>query len=154
MKAVKKKTGAGKALSTALVANGSAGAWTIDIDESLSGPQRWFLQIEGPACFLYSEISRPRAVAEISDFLNRCLSDRATARDGNYGLELETRGLHSLELLWDGKPADRCFILLRGGGELSLRVALPRHDAEAVRDALEHACKELRDEGLLDKTIT
>jgi hypothetical protein len=32
-----------------LLANGSSGAWRVDVDESISGPERWFLQIEGPS---------------------------------------------------------------------------------------------------------
>src|SRR2546430_155443 len=39
-----------------LLASGSSGAWEIDIDEALSGPERWRAQIEGPSLTLDFEI--------------------------------------------------------------------------------------------------
>jgi hypothetical protein len=49
-----------------LLANGSSGSWEVSIDESVSGTERWFAQIEGPSLWLYFEIPSPeRGNAEL-----------------------------------------------------------------------------------------
>jgi hypothetical protein len=52
-----------------LMANGSSGDWEVAVDETTSGPSRWFLQIEGPTSFCSFEISSPKAVREVLLFL-------------------------------------------------------------------------------------
>src|SRR5688572_17469626 len=39
-----------------LLAYGSAGAWEVSIDESTTGEEKWFAQVEGPSVYLYFAI--------------------------------------------------------------------------------------------------
>src|SRR5919108_4173855 len=57
--------------SFGLLANGSAGSWDIAIDEATSGPNRWYVQIEGPSVAFSFEIPSVDIVAKIVRFLER-----------------------------------------------------------------------------------
>ena len=74
-----------------LIANGSAGPWTVEVDETASGEQRWLVQIEGPACDFSFDFSsamtaplrpKPHAIAEEIGLINlsRPKSDRNVGR--------------------------------------------------------------------------
>ena len=52
-----------------LLANGSSGSWEVSIDQSVSGTERSFAQIEGPSLWLYFEISSPDIIPKIIQFL-------------------------------------------------------------------------------------
>lgn len=132
-----------------LVANGSAGAWRVDIDETLSGAQRWFAQIEGPACYLYFEIDHPLAVVKMARFLGENVHQENGSHDQKRELKLGNSSGHTVEFLWDREPGDRCFILLRGDNEFCVRVTLLHDDLEALVSALEQVRESLREEGLV-----
>ena len=40
-----------------LLANGSAGRWSVTLDESTGDAEEWFLQIEGPSLHLFCEVN-------------------------------------------------------------------------------------------------
>lgn len=69
MGATKKTTNGHEHDSLGLLANGSSGAWDFSVDETISGKHRWFAQLEGPNVTLSFEISSPRLVGEVIDFL-------------------------------------------------------------------------------------
>jgi hypothetical protein len=52
-----------------LLANGSSGRWDVSIDETVSGKERWFAQIEGPLLWLSFEIPSPAIIAKLNQFL-------------------------------------------------------------------------------------
>jgi hypothetical protein len=52
-----------------LLALGSSGPWEVAIDETMSGPARYFAQIEGPALYLYFEIPTIELIEDVLDFL-------------------------------------------------------------------------------------
>jgi hypothetical protein len=45
-----------------LLAIGSSGPWEVSVDETISGTERWFAQIEGPSISIYFEIPSPSIV--------------------------------------------------------------------------------------------
>src|SRR5437868_6496315 len=53
-----------------LLANGSSGQWEVAIDETTSGPERWFMQIESASICLYFEIASPNTVGSMVEFLD------------------------------------------------------------------------------------
>lgn len=59
------------AATIGLLANGSAGSWEIAIDETTSGADRWWVQIEGPSAGFYFEIPGLEIVGELIQFLER-----------------------------------------------------------------------------------
>ena len=52
-----------------LLANGSSGPWEFSVDETISGNERWFAQIEGPSVYISFEIPSPAIVGEAVRFL-------------------------------------------------------------------------------------
>jgi len=52
-----------------LLANGSSGEWEVAIDESTSGTERWYAQIEGPSVVFYFEIPSVDMVGKFLRFL-------------------------------------------------------------------------------------
>ncbi len=69
MGATKKSTNGHERDSLGLLANGSSGSWDFSVDETISGKNRWFAQLEGPTITLSFEISSPQLVGEVVDFL-------------------------------------------------------------------------------------
>jgi hypothetical protein len=55
--------------SVGLMAIGAVGQWEVAIDESTSGRDRWFAQIEGPSVSLCFEIPSLGIVGDVLDFL-------------------------------------------------------------------------------------
>jgi hypothetical protein len=149
MKAGKRPQSQRTQKSFGLVANGSAGAWRVDIDETLSGTQRWFAQIEGPTCYLYFEIDHPQAVVKIARFLSNNVHEENGSHAQNRELKVGNAGGHTVEFLWDRDPADRCFILLRGENEFCVRTTLLRDDLQSLQKAVEQVCEALREDGLV-----
>ena len=149
MKAGKRPQTKRKQKSFGLVANGSSGSWRVDVDETLSGTQRWFAQIEGPACYLYFEIDHPQAVVKIARFLSANVHEENGSDAQKRELKVGNHGGQSVEFLWDRDPADRCFTLLRGDNELCVRVTLSRADVESLAAALQMVSKALVEDGLI-----
>src|SRR5436305_11578214 len=82
-----------KQLTFELVANGLAGSWEISVDETTDGPQRWYLQIDGPMCYLNFRIADPIVVRASLDFLRghlcpgQCQEKSVTRRSVSNELE-------------------------------------------------------------------
>ena len=52
-----------------LAAIGRCGCWEVAIDETNSGAQKWFSQIEGQHIYLNFEVRSPRIIDEMLEFL-------------------------------------------------------------------------------------
>src|SRR5438067_10170353 len=52
-----------------LLANGSSGRWEVSIDETVSGTERWFAQVEGQSLWLSFEIPSPEIISKVIQFL-------------------------------------------------------------------------------------
>jgi hypothetical protein len=141
--------------SVGLVANGSAGAWDVAVDESLAGPEKWYLQIEGPSYYLYFSIRDPQAVDSILAFLDEHQTTsrtidrhRPATLDGNMEAGCFD-GATTVRLLWDEDDSGRLVILVSGGGECTARSTISGGDVRDFTEALRQMRDELRETGLL-----
>jgi hypothetical protein len=142
-----------------LVANGSLDGWDVSIDETTEGPQRWFVQIDGPACYLYFRVWHPDVIQSTLDFLrghlcpdqchdnNKRSSRRAQPRE----LELSDLDGMSISLLWDVEAKGRCVILIRGNGEFVSRVTIESSESAKLAGSLEQVRDQLQEDGLLSE---
>src|SRR5437773_2194336 len=81
-------------LQTGLLALGSSGPWEVAIDETLSGPARYFAQIEGPSVYLYFEIPAVKLVEDVLDFLDpRVAATKPATENGTLSV-IKNAGVH------------------------------------------------------------
>src|SRR5437588_11293673 len=71
-----------------LTAIGSAGGWKVAIDETTSGPQKWFAQIEGHSVYMNFAVHSPDVIDKMLDFLTQ----RRTNEKGLQGSTAEPNG--------------------------------------------------------------
>src|SRR5436190_2213730 len=62
--------------SLGLMASGSSGQWEVAVDETTAGPDRWFVQIEGPSVSFSFEIPSPEMISKARNFLGGCSSPK------------------------------------------------------------------------------
>src|SRR5207245_4204455 len=96
--------------SVGLLAIGSSGPWDIAIDQSTSGPQRWFAQIEGPSVYLHFEIPSLEIIDQAIEFLARSSGDtekNAAPEARPDTLTLGTSKSSQVKLVRDDEFADR-----------------------------------------------
>ncbi len=144
------RTGAGMGLA----ANGSSGSWEVAIDETTTGTQQWFAQIEGPLVYLYFPIESPSAVDQVLRFLERHGSatdkDRTAGEDSDAGsIRLARFGRSPILLTRDDEFPDRCFLVIGPAGNPSVRLTLAGEDLRSLAAALRQARQDLADDGLL-----
>ena len=83
----------------------SAGDISIDVNEAISGPDRWELLIDLPRFYLRFAIPAPSTVAHLRGFL-ACHLNQATTGD----LALGTFGDSSVSIIKDDEFGDRFFL--------------------------------------------
>lgn len=136
-----------------LMANGSEGSWDVDVDESLSGEQRWYLQIDGPAMYFNCEIEHPGVVEAILRFLSAHTGNDGDASlpasCGDGELEVTHIGENRVKLVWDTRANDRCVVLINGPTEFCARFIVERGDLQDLIGALRQVHEELIDAGLV-----
>lgn len=138
----------GKSESVGLVANGSSGLWEIAIDQSLSGPDRWFAQIEGPSVYVYFEIASLQIVERATRFLTRGKAGRNAAHNSHNGrLALGSDKSTQVNLLKDDEFCDRYFLVIEPRSGLRIRFTVAGDDLTHLIDALRKAQEDLN-EGL------
>ncbi len=137
----------GKATGLGLLATGSCGGWSIDVDEATSGPDRWFLQIDGPSASFYFEIPSPGVIDQIDRFLARTppAGGRPTGPDSrsDWELVLGTDPQTPVQLLRDDEFDDRFFLRIGRTDSLSVRYTLQGDDLKCVAAALEQVREDL-----------
>jgi hypothetical protein len=123
--------------SVGLLAVGSSGRWEIAIDETTSGPQRWFAQIEGPAVYLYFEISSLEIIDQAIEFVTAAGgdADAAPAARGDT-LALGTSKSTPVKLVRDDEFSDRYFLVIEPKDGAVVRFTVATHDLAHVIDAL------------------
>lgn len=133
-----------------LVASGSSGDWEISIDETLSGPRKWFLQIDGPLWYLEFRVARRDVVDGVLGFLGTHLGDgnsstgnRASAIDDE--IELGCSCGNRVSLIWDTETNERCFILVAGDDGFHVRFTLLHDDLVQIVDAFRQVASEWTD---------
>jgi hypothetical protein len=136
-----------------LVASGSCGQWSVVIDETHSGRERRFAQIEGPSVYLSFEIRSVRIVEKLVQFFEgrraAPLPPGTPADEGTASLRLGTSGRTPLSVLRDDEFTDRYYLLIGPEMRPILRYTIAGKDLAQLSDALRQAREELKSEGLL-----
>ena len=132
-----------------LLANGSSGSWTIDIDEALSGAERWWARIEGPSISLRFEIPSLDVVGKIARFLGKYSvtakrpSNGSPKRSG--ALFLGGNKLIPVSLVKDDEYDDRFFLVLGPTDGLTVRFAFAGTEVSELAEALRQVKEDLDD---------
>jgi hypothetical protein len=124
-----------ESLSLGLAANGSAGPWYVDVDETTAGPQRWFVQVEGPSVDLSFEIASPAAVEDALNFLQR---------GSDPSLPLGGSRQAPVNLIRDDEYPDRFFVVVGTSPEPVVRFTLTGDDLANLIEALRQARDDLQ----------
>src|SRR5437870_5016817 len=88
-----------------LTAFGSDGSWDVAIDETTSGTQQWFAEIEGPSVYLHFEIQSPHVIDKILEFLTK----QSAQNTGEIAIGKSKE--EPVVLVRDDEFPDRCFLL-------------------------------------------
>jgi hypothetical protein len=134
----------GRQGTTGLLANGCSGPWEIAIDQTISGPTQWFMQLEGPSVYLAFEVPSLALVDHELEFLGGLpgkSSRRAVMAGRNGTMVLGTSKIAPVSLVGDDEFSDRFFLVIQPKGGLIVRFTLAgddlRHVVEALRQVRE-----------------
>lgn len=129
-----------------LLANGSSGPWEVSIDETLTGLERWFAQIEGPLISLCFEISSLEIVAKVVRFLKPLATGKGQPSrrgGGSFELVLSKASQTPVSLVRDDEFDDRCFVLVGRADSPIIRCSLTGADSHHILKALDQVKKDL-----------
>ncbi len=141
--------------SIGLMAIGSSGPWEIAIDQTISGPDRWFAQIEGPSVYFYFEIPSLEIIDDAIELLARgesATNGAQTARDDT--LTLGTNQSTQVNLVRDDEFDDRFFLVIEQKNGLLIRFTVTGEDLTHVMNALRQAKEDLGDDNERPAQIT
>jgi hypothetical protein len=122
-----------------LLANGSSGPWEFSVDETISGTERWFAQIEGPSVYVSFEIPSPIIVGKAIEFLapprdQKPESNSSSRSDDRLNL---TKGDGiPVALVRDDEYEDRYFMVVGPGDSPIVRFTFAGEDLENLVEAL------------------
>ena len=123
-----------------LLAFGSSGSWDVSVDESVSGAERSFAQIEGPSLWLYFEIPSPDIILEIIHFLLDCGTKRgempSCSSRSSGELHISDAEETPVSLVMDDEYKDRCFIVVGRSDSPIVRFSLAGEDLKNLTEAL------------------
>lgn len=132
-----------------LLANGSSGQWEVAIDETTTGADRWFAQLEGPSISFYFEITAVDIVDEMIAFLEAPPTGKkhAPRRAGEVhgGLVLSKDKKTPVTLIKDDEYADRFFLVVGLPENPIVRFILAGADATQMVGALKQVREDLED---------
>ena len=136
--------------SFGLLANGSSGQWEVAIDETTTGADRWFAQLEGPSVSFYFEIPSVDIVARMLQFLEppSAATKHSAIRTGeqNGALVLSKDKKSPVTLVKDDEYRDRLFLVVGPMENPIVRFVLSGSDAMQIADALRQVKEDLEDE--------
>lgn len=140
----------GKNESFGLLAIGSSEPWEIAIDEALSGPDRWYAQIEGPTVTFYFEIPSLEIVSKMARFLEPRLTATKKASNGSAkptdSLVLGKDKKTTISLVKDNEYDNRFFLVVGSMGNPIVRFVIAGADVMKIREALRQVEEDLHDE--------
>jgi hypothetical protein len=131
-----------------LMANGSCGAWEVAVDETTAGPNRWFVEIEGPTAYCSFEISSPEIVCKTLEFLGgRGLSKGLPIgiANSNGSLVIGKHPKTPVILIKDDEYPDRYFLMVGPDNALA-RVSIAGNDLKDLTEALRQAVEDIEDD--------
>ena len=135
---------------TGLAAIGSSGRWEIALDETISGTQRWFAQIEGPLVYLYFKVSSPQVIAQAIQFLTERPVSAARRVDSgaeeNETLVLGKDKGMALMLVRDKEFSDRYSLVIGTAATSMIRLSLTGQDVADVVESLRQANEDLTED--------
>jgi hypothetical protein len=127
-----------------LLANGSSGPWEVSVDETISGDERWFAQVEGPSVYVSFEIPSPNIIGEAVRFLAK--REPISSERGHGGLCMSMCQGIPVSLVRDDEYEDRCFLIIAPGGSPVVRYAFAGQDLENLLEALRQVNQDLIDQ--------
>jgi hypothetical protein len=129
-----------------LVANGTSGQWDVAVDETTSGADRWFVQIEGPTVSFYFEIASPDMVEKMLQFLEygqKKSHNKSTKGNGLLLIGKDKR--MPVTLVRDDEDSDRIFLLVGPQNRPIVRFAVVGADLTSLIGALRQAMEDLEE---------
>lgn len=135
-------------LDIGLVASARAGSWSVEIDQTISGAERWFAQIDGPLAYLYVEIASAAAIEEPARlFAERITSKVAAPASQAMSIEFGSFAGRPISLLFDDEFADRCFFLIADEAGSVIRFSVAGPDFVDLSTAIQQVVRELNRDG-------
>jgi hypothetical protein len=135
--------------SFGLMAMGRSGRWDVDVDETTEGPQRWFMQIEGPSVYLSFEIPSPEIIPSALDFLQGS-SSTSGAQEGpaadSGSFVLGKGGNTPVTVLKCDECEDHFFLMMKPITSVVVRVTIAGTDLKELQEALRQVVEDLEEE--------
>ena len=133
-----------------LMANGASGDWEVAVDETTKGPDRWFVQIEGPSIYFSFEIASPEMIAQALGFLEGHSSthgSHAIFSTENGSLLFGKHQQSPVILVRDDEYKDRYFLVVGQEADVVVRFMIAGQDLKDVKEAFRQTTADLEDEG-------
>jgi hypothetical protein len=135
--------GAQSAKQWGLLANGSSGRWSIDVDESHDGAS-WNMQIDGPQVYLGFALADLQTILKLYGYLLAGLqTDQANGQRSSHGITMGRLGSMTVRIIHDDEYAARSFIIINGKADAIVRFTLDAADVEMLVEALRQVIGDL-----------
>lgn len=118
-----------------LLACGSSGRWSVDVDESSDGTG-WTLELDGPAVYLVFALRDLSVARQALNYLRQSPSRRGVLPLGHF----ESAGV---SLHWDNEDGGRCFLIVGPQARSTLRMTLTADDTRCLAEALDQVVDDL-----------
>ena len=146
MSAAKTRVQVEKRETLGLLANGSSGSWDVAIDETTSGTDRWFVQIEGPTVCFYFEVPSPNIVEVMLQFLkDGTKKGHNKSTKGNGLLHVGKDKGMPVTLVRDDEYADRYFLVIGPENRPMVRFTFGGVDLTSFISALRQAKEDIEE---------
>ncbi len=130
--------------SLGLMANGACGQWEVAIDETISGPDRWFIQIEGPTAYFSFEIPSPEMINAALDFIAPLVPHTKPSKNTSLAMGKEDQA--PVCLVRDDEYDDRFFLVVGPENTPIVRFSLAGQDLKDMTEALRQTAEDLEDD--------
>ena len=133
----------GQSAHAGLAASGVAGSWTVNIDEALSGADKWFAQIEGPNIYLYIQIPSPEIVRQALLFVEKQATRNGRWTEAEGDLRVGMMGRSPVVLRADDEFTDRFFLVIGPAAGATVHFTLCGEDLQKLVVALRQVQEDL-----------
>ena len=128
-----------------MIANAVSETWDVALDQTVSGIQKWFAQIEGPSVYLYFQIESPCVIRQAVTFigtrkLRRKIKDVPT-RDCE--LMLGKFAGVPVSIIRDDESSSRCFLSIGHSGNSFAQFKVSGIELKRFTDALAQLADEV-----------
>jgi hypothetical protein len=131
------------ALDRGVLALGTSGQWEIEIDETTSGKDRWFVQLEGPSIYFYFEIPSLRILDDVIAYLGNKTARDKSKLDKNGRLLIGGDKRTPVFLARDDEYADRVFLVVGSNPNHMLHYTISGTDIEEIAAAFRQAKEDI-----------